>query len=307
MRNVELSIVSTIYNDKDIIKELISEIEKYVKPMHISYEIILVDDYSKDGGRDEIKKICKINKKIKGILLRKNHGQQIAMSVGINNSHGKYIVILDGDLQNPPSEIPNLYKEIKKGFDLVYTVSNTRNNTQNELSSKIFWFILSKLLKVKIVPNQLMMKIATREIVDRYRKYNETRRVVEDIFRDITSNYSVLKIKNKKRKNGRSHYSFFDRFYLMLDLVVLLTTKPLDYMIVLGLLIFFSSLVLSLIKIYLYFFDEVPMGYTSIVLLVSMFNSVIIALLGVIGKYLSNIYIEVKGRPFSQIQERINF
>ena len=105
---IELSIVATVYNDAQIVSLLVAEIIKNVSPLEVPFEIILVNDYSSDNSEDEIKMACLKDKKVKGVSLSRNYGQQIAISVGMRYATGKYVIIMDGDLQNPPSEIPKL-------------------------------------------------------------------------------------------------------------------------------------------------------------------------------------------------------
>jgi len=305
--NIELSIVTTIFNDAEIVPLLVKELRSECEQLNVSYEIILVDDSSSDSSESEIQKACQENENIKGISLSRNFGQQIAMSAGLRYAIGKYIVIMDGDLQNPPSEVPRLYTEILKGYDVVYTISEIRNNFFDKLTSLFFWFILTKVLGVKIVPNQLMMKIMNRNFLERFNEYNEINRTVAGIVRDITSHYQVLYIKNQTRKSGRSHYNFFKRFNLLIDLLISLSNTPLNMMIYFGWFIFLSTIIASLYFFIKYLYFDVPAGFTSIILAIFFFGSLIVLLLGFIGRYLSNIYSEVRRRPLFHLKKAYNF
>lgn len=304
--DLELSIVSTIYNDASIVAVLVDQIQEHATKLKISYEIVLVDDCSTDESENEIKTICKRYENVKGLTLARNFGQQIAISAGIRYAIGKYVVIMDGDLQNPPSEIPTLYNEIKKGYDVVYTISSTRNNIFNEFSSKIFWLLLTKLFGVEIIENQLMMKIMTQDFVRRFNNYNEINRTVSGIVRDISSNYQVLKIENAVRTIGKSHYSFFSRVNLFIDILISLSNAPLNIMIYFGWLIFHITIILCVYYLFNYFYSDVPAGFTSIILSIFFFGSLIVLLLGFIGRYLSNIYTEVRNRPLFHVQKHYN-
>jgi glycosyltransferase involved in cell wall biosynthesis len=303
---IELSIVATIYNDAAIVPLLVDEITSHCKQLKVNFEIILVNDFSTDDSEKEIEKICLLSSKIKGITLSRNFGQQIAMSVGMRYAAGKYVVIMDGDMQNPPSEIPRLYNEILKGYDIVYTVSKTRNNIFDKLTSFLFWTMLTKILGVKIVKNQLMMKIMNRAFVERYNEYNETHRTVTGIVRDISSHYQVLYIENQIRKIGKSNYNVIKRYNLMIDMLISLSNTPLNIMIFFGLIIFLFTNLVSIYYIILYLFLEVPPGFTSIILSIFFFGSLIVLLLGFIGRYLSNIYTEVRRRPLFHIKRAYN-
>ena len=301
-----LSVVATCFNDSEIIPLLVKEIEHYVLTITSDYEIILVNDYSTDNSETVIEKICSENSKVKGVSLARNFGQQIAMSAGIRYAKGEFIVIMDGDLQNPPSEIPRLYNEILKGFDIVYTVSKNRNNFFDRMTSSFFWYLLTKLFGVKIVQNQLMMKIMNHSFVDRYNQYNEINRTLEGIIVDISDNYSVLQVENQQRVSGKSHYSFFKRTNLMIDMLISLTNVPLNMMLYFGWIIFMVTIVLSIYNLIQYLYFDVPPGFTSIILSIFLFGSLIILLLGFIGRYLSNIYNEVRRRPLFHIKATYN-
>jgi len=226
--------------------------------------------------------------------------------VGMWYAARKYVLIMDGDLQNPSSEIPQLYHEILKGFDIVYTVSKTRNDLFDKSTSCIFWFFVSKILNVSIVKNQLMMKIMTSDFVKRYNAYEEVNRTVAGIVRDISVNYQVLEVENKKRTIGKSHYNLFKRFSLLIDIVISLSNEPLNMMIYFGSLVFIITVLISIYYLFLFIFSDVPTGFTSIILVLFFFGSLIILLLGFIGRYLSNIYSEVRRRPLYHIKSLIN-
>jgi polyisoprenyl-phosphate glycosyltransferase len=303
---LELSIVATTYKDPAVLELLIEEIEKNVRPLGIDYEIIIVNDCSPDSTDQILEKICNANKSVKGVTLSHNYGQQIAMSVGVIHAKGKYVLLMDGDLQNPPDKIPELYAEILKGFDIVYTVSYERNNIFNKFSSWLFWIFLTKILKVRIVKNQLMLRIMTSKVVDRFKMYKEYTRSIAGIMHDIGLNSTVIKVTNRKRIKGKSNYNFFSRMNLMLDLVVSISNTPLNFLIHFGLSIFAVTFILILYNLYTYVFSNTPIGYFSIILLISLFGSLTLIILGILGKYLANIYTEVKNRPLFHISKNYN-
>lgn len=306
MNNPTLSIVATIYNDAGIVEPLIEEIIKQVNGLRVTYEIVLVNDNSEDSSEAAIESISKKYPEIVGISLTRNYGQQIAMSAGIHHSTGDFVVIMDGDLQNPPSAIPLLYEKILNGKDIVYCVSKERNGILTSLSSKLFWFILSRWFNVSIVRNQLMMKIMSRRFVEGFKLYPEINRTVDGIVNDIGMRYDVLEVRNQKRYSGRSNYNFLKRFNLMIDVVISLSTAPLNFMIYLGMFIFLLTLGLGLYYLAKFLLYDILPGFTSIMLSIFFFGGIIILMLGLIGRYLANIYTEVRHRPLYQIKKMIN-
>jgi glycosyltransferase involved in cell wall biosynthesis len=303
---MELSIVTTIYNDADIVPLLVQRVKAAVEPMQIPYEIVLVNDCSPDQSEAAIQKQCELYPEVKGVSLSRNYGQQIAMSAGMRHAKGNFVIIMDGDLQNPPEKIPALYAKIKEGYDLVYTTGTVRNGWRDELSSRIFWWVLAKLFSVKVVPYQLMMKIMNKDFLRRFNSYNEQSRTIAGIVNDIGLKYTTIPILNEKRLSGKSNYNFFKRFNLMIDVIISFSNAPLNIMIHFGWIIFALTTIMAFYQLFLYLTDSIPQGYTSTILSIFFFGSLIILMLGFIGRYLANIYAEVKNRPLYDVQKTYN-
>jgi dolichol-phosphate mannosyltransferase len=124
----ELSIVATVYNSALIVESLVTRINAVLLNLGVSYEIILVDDGSSDDSVYIMEQQSRLDRKVKSIVLSRNFGQQIAMSAGIYHAAGQFVLIMDGDLQNPPETIPDLYRKMQEGYDIVYTTSPNKND-----------------------------------------------------------------------------------------------------------------------------------------------------------------------------------
>jgi len=301
-----LSIVATVYNDAKIVPVLVENIINNIPTGVDKYEIILVNDFSRDNSESAIAEECKKNPSVKGISLSRNFGQQIAMSVGMNHATSDFVLIMDGDMQNPPASIPELFNKINEGYDIVYGVSKTRNDLWDSFTSYLFWAILTKFFKVKIVKHQLMMKIMTKELIERFREYGEINRTVDGIVNDLSSNFSTVEIENQKRLIGKSNYTFGKRMNLMLDMIISLSSAPLNFLIYLGFFTFLITLIGLIYYAFSYLFDVVPPGYTSTQLSIFFFGGLIVLILGIIGRYLANIYSEVRQRPLYHIKKTYN-
>lgn len=302
-----ISIVSPVYKAENIVDLLVQRISSEVGKITAAYEVILVEDGSPDASWEAIERNCSLDSRIKGIKLSRNFGQQIAISSGMRYAKGEYIIIMDGDLQNPPEAIGQIYAQLLQNYDIVYTVSKVRNHWRDELSSKLFWFVMNRLLKVGIIPNQLMMKGFNKRFLDLYNTYNERVRVVAGITHDIGMKTSILEVENKRRKQGKGNYTLFKRFHLMLDIVLAMTNKPLDYLINISLFSVFLSLSVGLWTLINYIiYPEIPPGYTTLLVSISFFGSMTLLILGIIGRYLANIYMEVRHRPLFLVQKSLN-
>lgn len=302
----ELSIIVPIYNGEATIPPLIRAVTESASKLQVPYEIILVNDHSADRSETPIEEASQRYPFVKGMTLSRRLGQQIAVSAGMRSASGRYVLLMDGDLQNPPDEIPNLYRKIKEGYDIVYTRSKVRNHALDEFTSKIFWFILTSLLGSKMLPHQLMMRIMTAEFAENYNRYDEAKRAVAGITHDIGMRSTVVEIPNRKRTAGKSGYNLFSRFELFLDMALAVSNRPLNALVYVGGLTSFALLLLGLSYLIKHFVYDVPPGYSSVIISICFFGSVNIAVLGIIGRYLSNIYAEVRRRPLFFIQRKFN-
>lgn len=302
----QLSVVATIYNAAPMVRELVNRLRTELEGMGVTYEIILVDDCSKDDSLYVMQTLSEEDTRVKSIALSRNFGQQVAMSAGIHYARGDYVLIMDGDLQNPPEAIPLLYQTIQEGYDIVYTTSVSRNNWVDEATSWLFWKFMRVVMKVDIIRSQLMMRIFTRRVVEYFKLYPEKVRTIVAIINDIGMKYKVIEVPNNKRAWGKSNYNTIKRINLAIDVLLDLSNNPLNILFYSGLTILLLTGVLSLHYLYLYLFESILPGFTTIILSVLFFGSINLISLGLIARYISNIYTEVKNRPLFLVRKTIN-
>ena len=154
--HVFLSVICTIYQSANIVSELTRLVSIECAKCTPDFEIILVDDCSSDSSWRAIEDVCRTQSNIRGIRLGRNFGQQIAVSAGLRHTKADYVIVMDGDLQNPPSAIPEIFEKLNSNLDIVYTTSMARNSFADSASSWLFWWIMNKLFKIKVIPNQLI-------------------------------------------------------------------------------------------------------------------------------------------------------
>ena len=301
----ELSAVITIYNDAAIVESLVSEVHDCLRRMGRSFELLLVDDGSTDLSMREIERQCAKFEAVKAVSLSRNFGQQIAVSAGIHLSRGDAVLVMDGDLQNPTDAIPLLYDELRKGRDIVYAVSGTRDGVLAIVTSRLFYFALRRIFQVEIIRDQLMMRMMSRRFCECYKLYPEVKRTVAAIVHDIGMPYAVVQVKNRNRSHGRSNYGFLKRVSLFIDVVLSLTNNPLDVMIYLGLFIFSVTLLASSYYVWRSLHAFAPTAAGATILSIAFFGSLMLLALGVMGRYLSNIYAEVRQRPLFFVEKRV--
>lgn len=304
---VDVTVVCPVYNGVDTLSSFISQLVAVLARTTQAYEIILVDDGCPYDSWQVIQSQCTFNASIKGIRLSRNFGQQIAVSAGLSFASGRYIVVMDADLQNPPNTIPDLLVHLRNGVDIVYTVSKVRNNWIDGFTSIIFWFVINKVFSTNMIPNQLMMKGFNRKFLSAFKSYNERIRTVAGITHDIGMRSIVIPVANQRRVSGKGNYGFFKRVNLMIDIVLAVTSRPLDVLIHIGLLSFIASIFMIFWTVAAYLLNPgMPSGYTTLVTLITFFGSMNLLVLGIVGRYLSSIYMEVRNRPMFIVQDKIN-
>jgi polyisoprenyl-phosphate glycosyltransferase len=298
-----VSVVVPVYNGARLVERLVQEVVASLDATGESYELLLIEDGSRDSSWDAIVTAASHCPEVKGFRLSRNFGQQIAVSAGIAQARGKYVIVMDGDLQNPASAIPEILNSLRAGNELVYTVSRVRNNTRDALTSQLFWFVLTKVFKASVIKHQLMMKGMTSKMARIYDRYPETTRTVAGIVGDIGYKHAVIEVENARRGDGRSNYGFFKRFDLMVDMIISIAAAPLRILIYAGLAGFIATLIASLCFLTAALFHSSVSGVAVVILAVCLFGSLMTTVLGIVGVYLANIYAEVRGRPLFLIAE----
>lgn len=301
-----ISIVATVYNSANIVELLVERIKNTINNLALNYEIILVDDGSTDDSSFIMEQLSNNDRRVKSIVLSRNFGQQIAMSAGIYHATGSYVVIMDGDLQNPPEAIPDLYRKIKEGYDIVYTTSLKKNNNIDSITSWLFWKFLKHILKVDIPESQLMLRMITQRVARYYCEFPEKIRTVAAITHDIGMKRTSIQVQNSKRIHGKSNYNTKKRVSLAIDVILELSNRPLNFIFYLGLIIMFISGIGMSYYLYVYMSTNILPGFTTMILLVMLFGSINLISMGILARYIANIYTEVKRRPLYFIQKTIN-
>jgi polyisoprenyl-phosphate glycosyltransferase len=303
----ELSIVATVYNGASVVVNLVQRISDVVADMGISFEILLVDDGSSDDSAFVLEAQALVNTNVRVLVLSRNFGQQIAMSAGIAHAVGERVLIMDGDLQNPPEAIPTLYAKALEGYDIVYATSTERNNRTDRFTSWLFWKFLNRISNMEVVRSQLMMRLMSSRVVAHYKCYPEKVRTVAAITQDIGMKTAVVEVKNEKRFAGKSNYNTLKRLNLAIDVILDFSNHPLNVLFYAGLAIMLATGLMGLIYLYLYIVYDVLPGFTTLVLLIMFFGSNNLIALGLLARYIANIYTEVKGRPLFIVRRSINF
>jgi polyisoprenyl-phosphate glycosyltransferase len=303
----KLSVVVPVYYSEKTLEELTKRIFQTAGLLNLESEIILVNDASPDNSWATIKKLHAENPNIKGLDFSRNFGQHYAISAGLDASEGNWIVVMDGDLQDVPEEITKLFNKAQEGYDVVLAKRKQRKDRFfKRFISRIFYMFLSYLSGVKYDPQVANFGIYSKNVIDTIKSLPEKNRYFPSMIKWVGYKQTSVDVDHSERKEGTSSYNFKKLINLSLDIILSYSDKPLRITIKLGLLITFSSLVISLITLYKWYTGEIEvLGYTSLILSIWLLSGIIIFVLGMVGLYIGKIFENVKDRPTYIIKERL--
>ncbi len=241
---IEISVVSPVYKAENIVDKLIEEIIKHILPITPYFEIILVDDGSPDKSWDVISRNCANDKGVKGIKLSRNFGQHNAITAGLDNTKGDWIVVMDCDLQDQPKEIKKLYQKTKEGFDIVLARRAIRNDGfLKKMTSKLFYKVFSYLTDTKQDSAVANFGIYKKNVIDAIKSMGDYYRVFPILVQWVGFKRCYLDVEHAYRYEGVSTYNRLKLFRLAFDMIISFSEKPMRLGLKLGILVSLFSVV----------------------------------------------------------------
>lgn len=305
----QIGVVVTIYNAQQIIATLVEELVTQLIKMNLTYEVVFVEDGSNDASWSELEKCCVKNENLKAIRLSRNFGQHVAISAGLNSVDAEYVVLMDGDLQENPSNIGILYDRIlHTDADIVYARRNSRQDRVTKiLASKIFYKIFTMISGIQTDSSIGTFRIMNRKVLLAFREFRERNKYIGGIFHWMGFKSDTVETKHGKRIEGRSNYNL-KRLLKLANLgIISFSNKPLNFSIYIGYITATLSLIGALYFAYRKIFLGINVsGYTSIIVSLYFLGGILLLVLGIIGKYIGQIYEQVKSRPEYLVQDKIN-
>ena len=303
------SVIIPIYNEEQTIPELYARLAAAAATLDGPVEIILVDDGSRDRSYELLVALHARDARVKVIRLSRNFGHQVALSAGLEEAKGDAVVMMDGDLQDPPELIPALAARWKEGFGVVYTVKRSRReNPLKRLAFTAFYRILHALSSIQIPMDAGNFSLLDRRVVEVLRAMPERNRYISGLRAWAGFPQAAVPYDRDPRFAGRPQMSLVRLFRLAFDGIFSFSSVPLRLAIYVGLataaLAFAGALYVIYAKI---FTDRAILGWASTILSILFVGGMILVTLGVIGEYISRIYEEVKKRPLYVVRDRIGF
>jgi len=308
MNQAFISIVSPVYRAESIVPLLVSEIQREVETITNNYEIILVEDGSPDNSWEAIKREAAKNKRVKGIRLSRNFGQHYAITAGLDFANGDWTVVIDCDLQDSPSEIPNLFNKALEGHKIILARREVRNDTfKKKLSSRLFYKTLTFLTGVQQDATIANFGIYHKDVILTIRKMREPFRNFAAIVKWVGFSPITINVKHSKRVEGKSTYNLTKLMKLAVDTILAYSNKPLYYIVGLGFFVSLLAFIYSLVVLIKYFTGGIGvMGYTSLILSIWIVGGLVIMFLGIVGLYIGKMFEGIKNRPIYIINETEN-
>lgn len=302
-----ISIIIPCYNEEDSIPLIYNELKKVSNNMKYDFEFIFVNDGSIDISLSVLKKLSAKDKQVKYIHFSRNFGKEAAMYAGLSKSKGDYVTIMDADLQDPPSLLPEMLRLIKEeGYDSVGTrrVSRKGEPKIRSFFARKFYKIINKLSKIEMVDGARDYRLMTRQMVNSILELKEYNRYSKGLFSFVGFNTYWLEYENVERVAGETKWSFWGLVKYAIEGIVAFSTLPLSIASLMGFIFCFVSFILIIIIIIkTLIFGDPTSGWPSLVCIIFFVSGIQLFCLGIIGKYLSKTYLETKNRPIYIIKE----
>ncbi|MGZ3865161.1 MAG: glycosyltransferase family 2 protein [Bacteroidia bacterium] len=302
---MDFSILIPVCNSESCLKKTADAVVMAIEKLNKSYELILIDDGSRDKSWEIIKQLRESNKNITGIKLNRNYGQHNALLCGLNNCKGDYIITMDDDLEHNPEDISKIFDELKAGdYDLVY---GTPANRRKGLLRHFLTYLFKKASQVenKTAGHGSSFRIFKSSLKEKLIQHHGALFFLDEIVLWYTDQVGYVKLNYLKSQKSASRYNNSTLFTLSWQLLSLSSTMPLRLVRMVGIYMFFLSILLGLVFIVRKMLIHVPMGYTSIMVTILFGTGVITASLGVIGEYIGNLIAISNNKPSYSIKEKI--
>ncbi len=305
------SIILPVLNEEGNIDTLYARVKSVMDSLKGEYELIFVNDGSYDSTKNMLYKLHKKDSTVKVINFSRNFGHQVAVSAGLQHSKGKYVAVLDADLQDPPEVLPQFFKKLNAGYDVVYAIrKNRKESAFKRFAYSLFYRILQKLSNIYIPLDSGDFCVMNERVARAINSLPERNRFVRGLRSWVGFKQIGIEYERSGRNAGESKYSFTGLLKLAFDGIFSFSFAPLQLMFYIGLLALLLSVIGSIIAVYLRFFTsaykEVP-GFATTIILIMFIGGLQMFSMGIMGEYIRRVYDEVKQRPQFIIDSKFGF
>jgi len=309
-RSFRLSIVVPMFNEAEVLEAFFSRVAPIAAGQTGDYEIICVDDGSRDATLAMLSEYHAKNPNIKVVSFSRNFGKEAALTAGLDSASGDAIIPIDADLQDPPELIPELVAKWREGYDMVLAVRESRDSDSalKRMTANLFYKMAGRLSNTPIPPNAGDFRLMDRRVVEALRLLPERNRFAKGLFGWLGFSQAIVKYTRPERAAGETKWKYWRLWNYALDGIFSFSTLPLRVWTYLGMLVSAGALayMVWIILRTLIVGVDVP-GYASLLVVILLFSGLNMIGLGMLGEYLGRVFIEVKQRPLYLVDKRLGF
>jgi glycosyltransferase involved in cell wall biosynthesis len=305
--SVELSVVVPVYNEEDNVAELYQRLVETLDGAARSFEIVFVDDGSRDASWRLVGELAGRDRRVRGLRFSRNFGHQMAFAAGLDHARGEAVVIMDGDLQDPPEVIPDLLARWREGYEVVYAVRATREGETvfKRLTARLFYRLLRAITRVEIPLDTGDFRLMGPRALAAFRRLGERHRFTRGLVAWLGFPQIGVEYVRAARHAGETKYPFRRMLRFAVDAITSFSYVPLQLATWLGFVVSTLAFAYIVVVIALKFAGISWPGYTSLMAAILFLGGVQLVMIGLLGEYLGRVYDEVKGRPLYLLEETV--
>lgn len=303
-----ISIVTPVYNEEDNVVFFHEEITKVMETTGMDYELIYVNDGSKDRTDELIRELAEKDSHVRAITFARNFGHQTAITCGMDFARGDAVITMDGDMQHPPELIPLLLKKWKDGYDIVQTIRTSTEDSGfiKKITSAGYYKVINSISKTPVTPGGSDFRLMNRKSLDVFLRFREHARFIRGIVGGLGFKQTTVKFEAPARHAGVSKFSMHKMLHFAMDGILTNSTMPLRAAFYAGVVSGVIGILLILHVLYSYLIGNTVPGWATMTILIAFFGSANLVGLGIIGEYIGRIYEETKDRPLYWISADTN-
>lgn len=304
-----LSLVLPIYNEEEVIPELHTRLQEFLKELELDAEVLFVNDGSRDKSMELLRGIAKDEPRYKILSFARNFGHQTAITAGVDYARGKAVVVMDADLQDPPSVVLKMVAKWKKGYDVVYAKRRSRAGESffKLFTAKIFYRVFAAMIPIEVPLDTGDFRLMSRRVVVALRELRETHRFVRGMVSWVGFRQTAVLYDRPGRFAGETKYPLRKMLRFAADGITSFSVLPLRFATYLGMIISAMSVLYAIWAVVAHFALHITLpGWTATVVLISLLSAVQLLMIGILGEYVGRIYEEVKRRPLYVVGDRVN-
>lgn len=304
MQYFKVSVVIPAFNEAPNLPVMVEKLTD-VLSIYPSYEVLFVDDGSRDTSLETLKYLATQDDRVKYLSFSRNFGHQMALRAGLDYASGDCVISMDADLQHPPELVPQLVERWLEGYEIVYTVREEDPNlpVSKRQTSKLFYQIIRYATDIDIEDGAADFRLLDRRVVNYLKQFKENDLFLRGVISWIGFKQYRINYRPAERFAGQTKYSLKKMFVLASAGITSFTTKPLYLSVLLGFIMFWFSIGFGVVSLYDYFRGDVVTGWTSTIIIIVMIGGIQLIMMGIIGIYLGKMFYEVKRRPSYIVRE----